>query len=236
MDEITTSTETVAARLILDGSWEAASIAAATDSLVMALAKREGLVAPAELLQSAVNQFLGEHGLGEKASRDAWLDSFGLSIDQLNQFCEAQLLRSALLASFAHADLLNWFDAHRELYSAAQVSIQSFHHESDAWLIRNQQDITILENLFWQRQQADPALGVGTQSCWSFLKQFPDSVRDLVAEVDVGQCTPPVLINGYFRVYLITQKREAEFNAAVESEIRNDLLMNRLTQLNADEA
>lgn len=222
------SNELVAAQLILDGSWKSASLNAAVNRNVLPLAKAKSISISQHLVQSAVDRFREENGLVDEHTTMEWLASFGLELSQLVDYCKIQLLKSALLASYSDEAIDTWFSDNKKSYDCARLSSFSFANEADAWLAHNEGSNIDLQELSWQRAQADSSIkhdGYG----WKYRKTLAANAQELVFAAKPGTCTTPVLLGRYFYVYCVWQIKLAERRPDVDLEIRNDLLLNELT-------
>ena len=230
MNEVRIASEDVAARLILDGSWDHAALSTGADNALQQLATDEGLVPSADAVALSVRNFCTARGLKDESVTREWLESFGLDYEQLVMHCQIQVARNSLLVSIKESEINDWFNKHADLYRAYLLSAIAFTHESDAWLARQEINKEQLQELLWSTPLVDPSLPAGGHLGWQYAKDIPAAVTTQLQQTEVSNFTPPMLVNGYFRLYFLWRTRSPVLHNSLQQEIRQGILQSRLAK------
>lgn len=230
MNEVSIASEDVAARLILDGSWDQAALSTGADQALQQLAADEGLTPSADAVAIAVRNFCIARGLSDDAVTREWLESFGLDYEQLVMHCQSQVARNSLLVSIKEFEIKDWFSKNADFYFAYLLSAMAFTHESDAWLAKQEINKEQLQDLLWSSPRVDSSLPAGGHLGWQYAKDIPSAVTVQLQKTEASNFAAPLPVNGYFRLYFLWRIRTPVLHNSLQHEIRQDILQSRLAK------
>ncbi len=224
------SAEAVAARLLLNGTWESARLRVEEDRALAALAARDGVVIGRDDVQAAVDDYRLRLGLQSKEQTEAWLSDFGLEAAHLTAHCLTLLQRDALLAAVSSGEVREWFEERRGDYDAALLSAISVTSEVQAWVVQASALASPgeFDDLAWECVQADDALPAGGALGWQFRSNLDPAVAAAVFADGSGVVAGPLLVGGVFYVYRVWCRRPAALTRTIAAECRRACLAGRV--------
>jgi hypothetical protein len=95
----------------------------ARESALRELAGARGLTVDGETLQAAVDAFRKTRGLLKREDMTTWLESAGLTLDDVERHVSSALLREALEASLADEELLDYANAQNGALDCLRFSL-----------------------------------------------------------------------------------------------------------------
>ncbi|RLB32334.1 MAG: hypothetical protein DRH20_14940 [Deltaproteobacteria bacterium] len=210
--------------LVLTGASEEACTALITRREAINQAKAVGLAVTDEELQAAVDAFRRRRGLRSAAETLRFLETWGLTVEDLESYCEAELLIERLKDRMATEETIQeYYASHRSALDVARISATVVGDEDLAREIACQvreegEDFHALARRYSEDEQTRYAGGyVGAVT----RDMLAPEMAGRVFSASEGDLLGPFQKGRIYQLVFVEELRRAELNPEVRAAIRD---------------
>jgi parvulin-like peptidyl-prolyl isomerase len=202
-----------------------------TYKLIAQTASEAGIQPDSEGVQKAANQIRLTHNLLGSSETYAWLEKYGLSLDDLEQLARRECLKQQL-AEYLFSDKIEpYFVQHQLNYLSAVLYEVTFEDEELAYeqYYALQAGETTFPQVAYQYIQDTEKRRVGGYLGIRYRSELHPEFRAVVFAADPPQVLKPVVIESGVHLILVEELIQPELESQLEAEIKQQLFNQWLT-------